>query len=105
MIEVERIEQIAKRRAVGRHVRIFFRGLRVGQVVTAAIRQRLELPVAFDELQDRDMVAIAVMDLAAGRIRREDQQRDTRSVAEEVDRLDEARIPVTTGLVEGDEDG
>src|SRR3954469_10350308 len=105
MAEVERIEQIAERRAVGRHIRIVLRRLRVGQIVTAAIRQRLELPVAFDELQDRDMVAIAVMDLSAGRIGRENQQRDARSVAEEVDRLDKAGVPVAAGLIEGDEHG
>ena len=105
MVEVERIEQIIERRAVGRHVRIVLRRLRVGKIVTAAGRQRLELPVALDELQDRDVVAITVMDLSAGRIRRENQQRNARPIAEEVERLDEARVPVATGLIKGDEDG
>src|SRR3954452_22383235 len=103
MIEVERIEQVVERRAVGRHVRIVLRGLRVRQIVTAAGRQRLELPVALDELQDRDVIAVAVVNLAAGRIGRENQQRNPRPVAEEVERLDEARVPVTAGFVESDE--
>src|SRR6266852_1013917 len=92
MVEVERIEQVVERRAVGRHIRIVLRDFRVGKIVTAAGRQRLELPVALDELQDRNVVAITVMDLSAGRIRRENQQRNTRPIAEEVERLDEARV-------------
>ncbi len=46
-----------------------------------------------------------MIDLSAGRIRREDQQRDARPVAEEVERLDEARVPVAAGFIPGDEHG
>src|ERR1700716_1344041 len=105
MVEVESIEQVGECRAVSRHVRIVLRRLRVGQIVAAAGRQRLELPIALDELQDRDVIAITMVDLSAGRIRRENQQRNARSIAEKVERLDEARVPVTTGLIKGDEDG
>ena len=58
---VEAVEQVVERRAVGRHVRIVLRRLRVRQIVTAAIRQRLELPVALDELQDRDGLVLAIV--------------------------------------------
>ncbi len=42
-------------------------------------------------------------DLAARRVRREDEERNARAVAEEVERLDEARVPIAAGLVPGDE--
>ncbi len=105
MIEVEGVEQIRQRRAVGRHVRIALLHDRVREVVAAARGQRLQLPVTLDELQQRDMIAVAMVDLAARGIGRKDQQRQTRSVAEEIQRLHETGVPVAAGFVPGDEHG
>ena len=51
------------------------------------------------------MVAVLVRDVAAGGVRRHDDQRDARAVAEEVERLHVARVVVAAAFVEGDEDG
>src|ERR1039458_7464955 len=54
IIEVEQIEQVTDCRAVHRDV--FTAPLvvpRVGEVVAAALGQRFQSPVPFDELQDR----------------------------------------------------
>src|ERR1700742_1744426 len=47
--EVEGAEQIPDGRAVGRHVGVLLGRFRVWQVVAAASRQRLEVPVTLDE--------------------------------------------------------
>ncbi len=62
VVEVERVEQVSKRRAVGRHIRIVLRERRVGEVIAAAVGKRLEVPVALDELQQRNVVAIVMID-------------------------------------------
>src|SRR6202045_698608 len=51
------------------------------------------------------MVAVAVIDPAARRIRRENDQRNARAVAKVVDWLHESRVIVAAGFVPGDEDG
>ena len=56
MLELEHHEQIADRRAVHRHIGIVFVRNRIGKIVAAANAQRLEAPVALDELEDRDVV-------------------------------------------------
>jgi hypothetical protein len=65
-LEVEQVEQIADRGAVGRGV-IADRGVvcRVWQIIAAAARDSRQLPVALDELQDRDVVGVGVADMAA----------------------------------------
>src|SRR5204862_3885632 len=65
---------------------------------------RLEVPVALDELHHRRVVRVRVGDFAAARIPRHGDEGDTRTIAEEVDRLEEAGVPVTAALVEGDEE-
>src|ERR1700739_1843092 len=51
------------------------------------------------------MVVIAMYDLAAARERRDDNQGNTRAVAEEIERLEEPRIEITAALVKGNEEG
>src|SRR5258707_7910821 len=51
------------------------------------------------------MVVITVPDLAAAGEGRDHNQRNTGAVAEEIERLKEPRIPVTTALVKGDDEG
>jgi hypothetical protein len=76
----------------------------IWQIVAATRRQRLQAPVALDELQDRSMVGIGVIDEAFLGERRHCDQHRARSVAEKVDRLDIAGIIVAARLVEGDQD-
>ena len=52
MIEVERIEQVVECRAVGWHIEIVLRHLRIGKVIAAAVGERPEGPVALDELNN-----------------------------------------------------
>jgi hypothetical protein len=58
--EIEHVEKIADRRAVHRHVGIVSIGVRVREIVAAAMGEPTDVPIALDELQDRDMVGIAV---------------------------------------------
>src|ERR1700722_13914062 len=62
------------------------------------------MEIALDELSDRDMVAIQVIHVATLGVGRDDQQRNTGSVAEEVYRLNVARVVVTAAFVLSDED-
>src|SRR5271170_3729390 len=48
--KVEGIKQIVERRHVGGNVGVALFALRIGEIVAAAIGQRLEVPVALDEL-------------------------------------------------------
>src|ERR1700722_4229650 len=105
LIEIEGVEQVVERRHVGRNVGVGLLALRIRQIVAAAASQRPKLPIPLDEFYQRDVVGIAVIDLAAGRVRRQDQQRDARAITEEVDRLNEARVVVATRLVPRDEHG
>ncbi len=51
------------------------------------------------------MIVIGVYDLTPLGIGRDGEQRDPRAVAEEVHRLNVARVPVAAPFIEGDEDG
>src|SRR5579862_3935700 len=108
VIEVEQIKEIADRGHVMRYIiiRIAIMTLdRVGQIVAAPIAERLvELPVPLDELHERGMLVIDVADVTAGREGRHGDHRDARARAEEIDRLDEARIIVAAAFVDRDED-
>src|SRR5215813_10971552 len=89
-IEVEHLEQVPDGRAVAGHIGIMLMRDRVRQVIAAARRERLEVPIALDEFQDRDMVVVGVHDAATTRERRDHDERNTRAVAEEIERLDVA---------------
>ncbi len=58
-VEVECVKQIVQSRSVQRHIRIVLCRLWIGIIVTAASRQRLQLPVALDEFRERNVVAIS----------------------------------------------
>src|SRR5215510_8599090 len=89
-IEIEHLEQISDGGAVAGHIGIVLMRDRVGEVIAAARRERPETPIALDELQDRDMVIVGVHHAAAAREGRDHDERDTRAVAEEIERLDVA---------------
>src|SRR3981081_102319 len=66
MTEVEQVAQVADGWYVARHIGVvvILHGIR--QVVATASAQRaVELPVAFDELNDRGMLVVHVADVAA----------------------------------------
>src|SRR5713226_7904275 len=67
--EVEEVEEIAERRTVERHIGIIVLDNGIGEIIAAAMRQRFQVPVALDELQDRDVVRVGVADVAATRER------------------------------------
>ena len=56
VVEVEQVEQVADRRRVLGNVRIVFIGVWVRQIVAAAFTDRRQVPVPFDELQDRNVI-------------------------------------------------
>src|ERR1700761_2400797 len=85
--EVEQVEQIADRRAVGRNVRVALRRNRVRIIVPAAVGDRLQAPIALDELDDRDVIGVVVRDVARDRVRRDHDQGNAGAVAEIVERL------------------
>src|SRR5579863_221186 len=90
VIEIEHVEEIADGRAVDGNVGIVPSAVRVREVVTAAAGERIQAPVSLDELQDRDVVGIAVVDVPATGEVGDDHQRNAWSVAEEIERLDVA---------------
>src|SRR6202022_1496828 len=77
---------------------------RVRQIVAAAIRDLGKIPVLLDELQQRDVIVVGVIDVALLGERRNRNERNAGAVAEEVDRLDIAGIVVAAAFVGGDED-
>jgi hypothetical protein len=107
-VKVEQVEQVADGRHVARDIGLVAAGVLngIGQVVAAAVAERsAEQPVPFDELHERGMLAIDVADMAAGGEGRNGDHGNARAGAEEVHRLDEARVIEAAALVHGDEDG
>jgi len=104
MVERKQIEEITDGRAVDRDVGIIIASDRIREIIAAPIRQRLKVPVPLDELQDRDMVGVGVADMATRGERRDDDQGNPGPVAEEIDRLDVARVKVAATLVHGDDE-
>ena len=86
-LEMKSVKQIAKRRPVNRNVGVVLFCDRVGEIVTAAVADRADVPVPLDEFVDGDVVAVGVRDVASGRILGNYQQRDSRAIAEKVHRL------------------
>ena len=64
-VKVEQIEQVTKSGAIGWHVRVSFVLDRIGEIVAAPRRERTQSPVPFDKLQDRNVVGVRVVDVAA----------------------------------------
>src|ERR1700736_5971692 len=61
------------------------------------------MPVPLDELQDRDVIGVSVVDVATLPEGGDDDERNARAVAEEVERLDVAGVIVAAAFVEGDD--
>jgi hypothetical protein len=61
IIAVIEMSQSSYRRAVHRHVGIVPIRVRVRKIVAAAMGEPIDVPIALDELQDRDMVGIAAV--------------------------------------------
>src|SRR5262249_52374026 len=77
--ELEHVKQVADGRRIYRSVSILaVRLYRVRHVVAAAAADRRQVPVPFDELQNRNMVCIAVRNAALLRVGRNHQQRNAR---------------------------
>ena len=64
MVEREQVHEIADGRTVLGHVTVVIAiVLRVRQIVPAPIRDLRNIPVLFDELQQRDVVVVSVVDM------------------------------------------
>src|SRR5712692_4738162 len=98
--EVEEVEEIAERRTVERHVGIIVVDDRVRKIIAAAMRQRFQVPVAFDELQNRDVVRVGVADVPTAAKGRNHNERNARTIAKKVQRLNVAGVIVTASFVE-----
>src|ERR1700688_948602 len=61
--ESEQVHQVADSRTVQRRIGIGFGGDWVGEIITAASGHRRQMPVGFDELQNRDVIGIGVRDV------------------------------------------
>ena len=48
MAEIKQIEEIAESRAVLRHVRIAFIGAWIGEIIAAAMGERIQIPIALE---------------------------------------------------------
>ncbi len=104
-MEVEQVHQIANRRGVQRDVWVVLAGDWVGQIVAAAIAYRGQVPVGFDEFQDRDVIGIGVRDVSGLGVFGDYQDWNSGSVAVVVECLYVSGVVVTSALVEGDDDG
>ena len=102
--EIEHIEQVADCRHIDGNIGIVIVGTRIGQVIAAAAGELAETPVAFHKFHERGMLVIDVADLTALREWRHGDHRDAGTGAEEVDRLDEARVVISATFVDGNED-
>src|SRR6266478_1715159 len=60
----------------------------------------LQVPIAFDGRKDRDVVGVGVADVPATAKGRNHNERNTRTIAEEVQRLDVAGVIVAAAFVE-----
>ena len=105
-VKGEQVKEVIQSRAVKRHVGAQERQRNgVGEVVAAAVRHSVQMPVSLDELQDGYVIRIIMRDVSGFGVGRNDDERDARTVAEEVHRLDVTGIVVASAFVEGDHDG
>ena len=101
--EVKQIEQISDCGAVLGYIGVIPIALPIREVIAATGRQWLQISIALDEFQDRDVVCIGVADVAAAGERRNGDERNARAVAEKVQRLDVAGVIEAPALVQSDE--
>src|SRR5262249_39758764 len=101
--KLEHFHEIADGGHIAWYIGILVIRHRVREVVAAAGGQGRQAPIALDELEDRHVIVIGVHHPPTPRMRRNCKQWHPRSVAEEVERLDEARVIETAGFVKDDE--
>jgi len=87
--KMEHLHEIADRRHVARHIGIDLVRHWIREIVAAATRQWRNAPIALDEFENGDVVVVGMHHASAPRMRGNGQQRHARSVAEEIERLDE----------------
>src|ERR1700730_6266918 len=105
MVEGEQVHEITDRRAIFGLVAVVVAVMDwVRKIVPAAIRDLWKIPVLFDELQQRDVVMVGVIDMALLGEGRNRDKRNPGAVAQEVDRLDISGIVVAAAFVGGNED-
>jgi hypothetical protein len=68
LIEIEHVKEVTDCRRIGRHIGIVLVRAWVRQIIAAADGERIEVPVALDEFEDRDMVVVAMHHMPASRI-------------------------------------
>ena len=103
VFETKHVRQIADSWLVARHIERRTCG-RVWQIVATVAGDWRQSPVLLNELQNGNVVVVSVVHLSAFGERRDGDERKTRAVAEEVNRLNVTGIVVPSTLVEGDED-
>src|SRR5580692_12176735 len=101
-VKVEQIKQVADRRRILRQVRIVVIHTWIWQIVSAASADCRQVPVPFDELQNRNVVRVVVRNVARLGERRNHDQRNARPVSEKVQRLHVSGIVVTSTFVRRD---
>lgn len=87
LVECEYVEQVTDCGTVYRYIRIVLGCFRVGIVITAASCQWRQIPVPFDEFCNGNVIRISMVHVPAGGEWRDDDQWNTRSIAEEIQRL------------------
>src|SRR6516165_6427028 len=85
--KLEEVKEVADGRRILGNVGIVLFGLGIGQIVAATIRDCRQVPVAFDELQNGNVVGIMVRDVAGLDVLGDHDQGNARAVAEKVQRL------------------
>jgi hypothetical protein len=84
-VKAKEVEEITDRGTIERHLEVVVRH-RIREIIPAAMRKRLQVPIAFVELENRHVVRVRVVDVAAFGVRRNDDKRNARAIAEEVQR-------------------
>src|SRR5215470_8734713 len=103
--KVEQVEQITDRGHIPGYIRVGTILHRIWQVVATAVAEgEVEFPIPLDKLHERGMLAVHVTDVASSRERGHGDHGNARASAEEVNRLDEPGIVVTTAFVHGYKD-
>ena len=74
-------------------------------IVAAATGERIQFPISFNELQDGNVVGVAVDHVAWQRVRGNSIQRNSRAIAEEIEGLHVAGIVVTAAFIDRDQNG
>src|SRR6266403_1670733 len=104
VIEVEQVHQVSDRGGVGGHIGVSGGRNRIGEVVAASAGNRGEMPVGLDEFQDGAVIVVGVIDVSLLGVRRDRDQGNAGSIAEEVDGLDIAGVVVAASFVHRQED-